>query len=72
MIKMKKQNRTVEIKDHSLIEMYEQAGWTKSLDAHVEVKATVKPPKKKFTEVNNDDSDAEVVTPSENDASNNN
>ena len=69
MIKMKKGNRIAEIKDHSLVETYEQDGWKKFLDAKVEVKATVTPPKKEFTDINTDDSEKVDMTPTEKKAS---
>lgn len=69
MIKMKKNNSIKEVKDHSLVEMYEKEGWTKFLDAHVEVKATVKPPKKEFTDVIKDVSEQVDVTPTDKKAS---
>lgn len=69
MIKMRKNNSIKEVTDHSLVEIYEKEGWTKFLDAHVEVKATVSPPKKKFTEEVTLDSEGVDVTPTEKKAS---
>lgn len=69
MIKMKRHNSIKEVTDHSLVEMYEKEGWTKFLDAHVEVKATVKPPKKEFTDVKKDVSEGVDVTPTDKKAS---
>ena len=69
MIKMKRHNSIKEVTDHSLVEMYEKEGWTKFLDAHVEVKAEVKPPKKEFTDVKKDVSEGVDVTPTDKKAS---
>ena len=69
MIKMRKNNSVKEVTDHSLVDMYEQAGWTKFLDARVEVKAEVKSPKKEFTEVNTDHSEQVDMTPTDKKAS---
>jgi hypothetical protein len=69
MIKMKKGSRTKEVVDHSLVPELEKQGWDKFLDATLEVKATVKPPKKKFTEEVKLDSEGVDVTPTEKKAS---
>tara|TARA_R110000782_G_C14579792_1_gene388390 strand:+ start:132 stop:368 length:237 start_codon:yes stop_codon:yes gene_type:complete len=69
MIKMRKNNSVKEVKDHSLVDMYEKAGWTKFLDAHVEVKAEVKAPKKEFTEIKKEISEQVDVTPTDKKAS---
>ena len=69
MIKMRKNNSVKEVTDHSLVDMYEQAGWTKFLDARVEVKAEVKSPKKEFTEIKKEISEQVDVTPTDKKAS---
>ena len=69
MIKMKNKGSVKEVKDHSLVDMYEKAGWTKFLDAHVEVKAEVKSPKKEFTEIKKEISEQVDVTPTDKKAS---
>ena len=69
MIKMRKNNSVKEVTDHSLVDMYEQAGWTKFLDARVEVKAEVKAPKKEFTEIKKEISEQVDVTPTDKKAS---
>ena len=69
MIKMRKNNSVKEVTDHSLVDMYEQAGWTKFLDAKVEVKAEVKAPKKEFTEIKKEISEQVDVTPTDKKAS---
>ena len=66
MIKMRKNNSVKgRVTDHSLVDMYEKAGWTKFLDAHVEVKAEVKAPKKEFTEIKKEISEQVDVTPTD-------
>jgi len=69
MIKMRKNNSVKEVTDHSLVDMYEQAGWTKFLDAKVEVKAEVKAPKKEFTEIKKEISEQVDMTPTDKKAS---
>ena len=66
---MRKNNTIKEVKDHSVVPEYEKQGWIKMLDAHVEVKATVKPPKKEFTDVIKDVSEQVDVTPTDKKAS---
>ena len=69
MIKMKKGSRTKEVVDHSLVPELEKQGWDKFLDATLEVKATVRPPKKEFTDIKTDGSEQVEQAPTEKKAS---
>ena len=70
-MKMIKGKRTKEVDDNKLVRELEKQGWVKA-DAPAEVKATLRPTKV-FTDVQEDDSEAVDVTPTENEeASNNN
>jgi len=62
MITMIKGNTTKEVTDESLVSKLEQAGWERQ-DAPV--KATLRKPKKEFTEVQEDESEEAVKTPAE-------
>ena len=69
-MQMIKGNRTKEVLDNKLISLYEKDGWVKADAPKEEVKATLKPAKR-FTEVQEEDSETVEVTPTDNEEASN-